>query len=1050
MPDHPRRRSRWRAPRRLLYVLVTLVAAWLLFGYYLVNPLARSLLPWFGRHELDSILDVGDVRFDPLRFDLTVDRLLLARPNGRPLFRLQRLHARLEAGALLHGLWHLPIVELDSPEVYYHVDRKGRSNWDPLVRAWLRKHPPAAGRKPGAPPRLQVDRFRLHGGLLAIREGGAQPLDVRLQPLDLGVNGLRTTPGPAARYRLTGRIAPIGIQLDWTGSVQITPLESRGRLDLSRINLPALMQVVHLKLPVRLEQATGALSLPYRFAMPHGRPEFSLRQASLRTRQIVVGLPAASPIAARQLDLADLTAQTDLQLRFLPTPEVQVSGLSVRGGDLRLSTAGTGKPLAELQSITLNDGRIDPAHRRATFGTLRLSGLQARLIRERDRRINWLAPSSARTTSEPAQTSAGDPAAVSPKAALSPSWNLQLAHLRIDDLQLDAQDRTSGKPVRLDVSNGRLLADNLSLDTSRPVRLTASLDVRQGGHLEASGALTPATLSGKFLLDVRALSLLPFDPYLRQVARLKLHDGQVNSHGTLLVGPRRKTFPLRYDGGFSVDRLSIKEQDTGNDFLGWQKLSSRTLHFSLAPDDLRIGELDARAPFVKVVIFADHTLNLDRIRRGWRPPATRAAGAQTAHEGPRATSASEKPAPQHPLFPLLIRRLRVFDGSAYYADLSLPTPFGTRMHNMNGTISNLSTRREGVALIQLDGQVNRYGSASVRGAIQPFRASNLTHVRLQFRNLEMADLTPYSAKFAGRRIDSGRMSATLEYRVRHQQLQGDNVFVIHKIKLGQRVDSKDALNLPLNLAIALLEDQNGIIHLDLPVSGNLDDPKFSYGRVIWAAVVNVLTKIVTAPFHALASLLGLHESQIEALRFPFGQSAVPPPEQEILHKLAGALAQRPQLVLRILPGWQDTGDTQALRQLRLRQQVATAIGLRYAPGTDPGPIDPASPRTRRVLQAMYDKRFASTGGFDGLKKSLGRTEIWKVYLAAIEHLESAIPITPEQLAALAAARGAAVRNQLVNVEKVPAARVEIAPPRTNDRDREMADSKIELRASGRR
>ena len=114
----------------------------------------------------------------------------------------------------------------------------------------------------------------------------------------------------------------------------------------------------------------------------------------------------------------------------------------------------------------------------------------------------------------------------------------------------------------------------------------------------------------------------------------------------------------------------------------------------------------------------------------------------------------------------------------------------------------------------------------------PFRATEFTDLTLTFRNLEMTNLTPYSGKFAGRRIDSGKLSVDLEYKIKQRQLAGDNKFVINKLKLGERVDSPDAMKLPLDLAIALLEDSNGIIDLDLPISGSLDDPKFSYGKII--------------------------------------------------------------------------------------------------------------------------------------------------------------------------------------------------------------------------
>src|SRR5262249_970403 len=152
-------------------------------------------------------------------------------------------------------------------------------------------------------------------------------------------------------------------------------------------------------------------------------------------------------------------------------------------------------------------------------------------------------------------------------------------------------------------------------------------------------------------------------------------------------------------------------------------------------------------------------------------------------------------------------------------------------------VTGLSTDPASAAQVELDGKVDDYGSVRIRGTVQPFRATEFTDLELAFRNLEMTRLTPYSGKFAGRKIASGKMSVDLQYKVQQRQLQGTNKFVVNQLKLGEHVDSPDAMKLPLDLALALLTDKNGVIDLDLPVSGSLDDPKFSYGAIVWKAIV---------------------------------------------------------------------------------------------------------------------------------------------------------------------------------------------------------------------
>ena len=317
-----------------------------------------------------------------------------------------------------------------------------------------------------------------------------------------------------------------------------------------------------------------------------------------------------------------------------------------------------------------------------------------------------------------------------------------------------------------------------------------------------------------------------------------------------------------------------------------------------------------------------------------------------------------------PAFPLEIEQVRIDNGKLDFADLSLTPKFGALIHALSGVINGVSTDPDAVAQLELDGKVDAFGSARIRGTVQPFRATEFTDITLTFRNLEMASLTPYSGKFAGRRIESGTLSVDLEYKVKARRLAGENKFVINKLKLGERVESPSAKNLPLDLAIALLEDSNGVIDLDLPVSGNLDDPQFSYGSIIWKAIVNVLTKLVTAPFRALGKLLGVSSEKLESIDFDPGSSALLPPEQEKLKILAEALAKRPALDLTLEPGYDPEADRRALQERAMRHEALAVAGIKLAPGEAPGPVDV----NHYKIQTWLEDRYAERAGKEDYKR----------------------------------------------------------------------------------
>ncbi|MES2553689.1 MAG: DUF748 domain-containing protein, partial [Pseudomonadota bacterium] len=381
-----------------------------------------------------------------------------------------------------------------------------------------------------------------------------------------------------------------------------------------------------------------------------------------------------------------------------------------------------------------------------------------------------------------------------------------------------------------------------------------------------------------------------------------------------------------------------------------------------------------------------------------------------------------RPAPDRkakPDFPIAVERIKIDGGELEFADLSLKPQFGTYIHTLSGFINGLSTNPATTAQVELDGKVDEYGSARIRGSIQPFRATEFTDLTLAFHNLEMNKLTPYSGKFAGRRIESGKMSVDLEYNIKKRQLAGTNKFIINKLRLGEHVDSPDAVNLPLDLAIALLEDSDGVIDLDLPVAGSLDDPQFSYGKVVWKAFVNVLGKIVTSPFRALGNLLGMSSDKLEGVVFDAGSAEVAPPEQEKLKKLAEALPKRPSLTLTIVPGYHPVADRNAIQQASVRRDVAQAMGLKLEPGEKPGPLDVNNPKVQSAIFKLTQER--SPEGrkrkmLDKLKDfvTTSKPADPAAYEPMLQQLQQWTEVSDEELAKLAEARVNAMQQFLVN------------------------------------
>ncbi|HET9251985.1 MAG TPA: DUF748 domain-containing protein, partial [Candidatus Eisenbacteria bacterium] len=186
------------------------------------------------------------------------------------------------------------------------------------------------------------------------------------------------------------------------------------------------------------------------------------------------------------------------------------------------------------------------------------------------------------------------------------------------------------------------------------------------------------------------------------------------------------------------------------------------------------------------------------------------------------------------------------------------------------------------------------------GTINPLNSRGLTDVGVKFENIELTTFTPYSGKFMGYRIDRGKLDLDLHYAIQDRQLQGENKILIRQLNLGEKVESKDATSLPVKFAIALLKDKNGDIDLDLPVSGSLDDPKFSVWKVVWKILGQLVVKAVTSPFKLFGAIFGGEDTEVApAIAFPYGSVELDTLEVKKLDAILKGMNDRPALKLEV-------------------------------------------------------------------------------------------------------------------------------------------------------
>ena len=477
------------------------------------------------------------------------------------------------------------------------------------------------------------------------------------------------------------------------------------------------------------------------------------------------------------------------------------------------------------------------------------------------------------------------------------------------------------------------------VDGKSPMTFDAALSVVEGGRIRAAGTLSPQGPSVEAQLQVADLALAPFQPYVDQALAVNLTSGVFSLKGALRHGGKPGGAQTAFQGGFKLDDLRLVETGGSDTLVGWKSVQTDQLTLELEPNRLEIGDLKVVRPVGKFIIAKDRSINLVKVVKV-------------------DTGAKKDAAPPAETFPYRVRRVLVSEGKVDFADLSLITPFGTRIHELKGVVAGVSSVRNTRAQVKLDGRVDDYGTAKIDGELNTSDPKAFTNISVAFRNVEMSRLTPYSGEFAGRKIESGKLTVDLKYKIDRSQLAGDNRLVVERLTLGEKVQSPGAVDLPLDLAIALLSDSNGVIDLGLPVSGNLDSPEFSYGALVWKAFTNLLTKIVTSPFRALGALLpGGGEDGFDAVAFEPGRPELTPPEREKLAQLAGALQQRPQLKLSVQGRYTPEADRAELQAIAVRRALAARLGR--APEAADDPVDYSGPETAKAVEALFVQRLGA-------------------------------------------------------------------------------------------
>ncbi|MEF0147948.1 DUF748 domain-containing protein [Pseudomonas guariconensis] len=844
---------------RAFGAMLALVALYSLLGFLIIPGVGLRIANQQLAQYATVPAHLQRIEFNPFSLELTLWGLQIGEP-GKEQVGFERLYANLSLDSLWTKALHLEAVELDKPRNEVLFAKDGSLNLTQLFK--LPPSEPKPEEPAGDPFPLRIGSIKLNEGYLHFQDlRPSEPIEFLYDSMNLELKNLSTLPDDNADMALVA-IGPNGGRIDWSGTLSLAPIASEGTLKVTEGRMKAFWPYVRDAVPLVLEEGMVSLDTHYKL---------------------------------------NLSKETEL---LLDNTSVRVAPFAIKAPD--------GRPLARLASLDVSETSIDLAKQQIIVGKIRSEKLETWAALERDGQLDWqklFASQPAKATpKEKAEPAAAEPSAEE-KAAKEPSkpWQVLLKDVQLRNYQVHLADRSQKEPVALDV--GPLNADLQNFDSLNQSPFTLKLDTGVGkqGKLQAAGQVNLAPVTAKLDVSTRDIDLRVAQAYISPFIRLELRSGMLSSD---LKVDLKSTEPLAFSVGGKAQVSQLHTLDTikNRDFVKWQQLDLSGLSY-VHGDALSIDKVALLQPYARFIINEDRTTNVDDLLIP--QPASAPATSQTKP----ATASTEKP------LGIRIGGIDINDGSANFADLTLTPNFATAIQQLNGQIGTIDNRKPAPAKVDVKGKVDRYAPVTIKGALNPFNPLASLDIATSFKRVELTTLTSYSGKFAGFRIRKGRLNLDLHYLITNGQLKAENKVVVEQLQLGEKVDSPDAVDLPIRLAVALLKDTEGKISIELPVTGDLNNPQFSVMPIIWQTLRNLVLRAAQAPFKFIGGLIaGGGAEDLGNVAFAPGSSDLSADAQSALDKLASALKERPELRLEIEGTSAQSSDGPLIAKQRLERE----------------------------------------------------------------------------------------------------------------------------------
>lgn len=667
----------------------------------------------------------------------------------------------------------------------------------------------------------------------------------------------------------------------------------------------------------------------------------------------------------------------------------------------KLHVPFSGKDGFSLDDLLITGGSFDLQQQQAALATVTLSGGDLRATRLADGSLSPLKllrpqPEQTRTQSTDTKESA-------------PPLSAQIGQVELNNFNLLLSDASLAKKPQLKVDQLNISLANLAYPKSQQSPFKVKASIGKKGKIALSGSLAHSPLRVQAQTQIKALPLADFNDFLPENINVSLNDGKLHTNLAVNLREQPEAMTGSFAGRITVSDFNLRDPLDAGELLTWESLNLEGIKGEITPFKLAIKEVALSNYLAKIQIDPEGRVNLNNVAAPEATAEQQPTGEDSAPQ-PEVVATAEEPVDTEPPADIRIDAVTLQGGTVSFTDRHLPSTFSATMYKLGGRITGLSAEEQMQADVDLRGELENHSPLTIVGKLNPLSKDLFADLTISFKDIDLAPMTPYSGTYLGYVIDKGKLYLDLSYHIEHQKITAANKVMIDQFTFGDSVKSDQATSLPVGLAIALLKDSNGEINLDLPISGDLNDPSFSIMGTVFTILKNLLVKAATSPFSLLASMLG-GEEDFSSLSFVSGRARLDDQQQEMLGKLAEMLKKRPSLILEISAFADQEKDPEGYRQERLKQQMIDAMWRDLkeqdqAPASREQLVISDENYSKYLLTAYKEAEFPRPRNFVGLLKKLPESEMKKLLLANIQ-------AGNEELQSLAQTRALLVRDLLL-------------------------------------